>query len=842
MISSNRLPQIGELKSMLGSITSLMNGRCHTVLAATLISAALQLVTSQQLVAADLPANRWVEIARDPAGARPGSAIRYASGSKQFVLWGYMNDDPELLQEHPLMPIPEYDVVTFDPQQGRWKSHLPKAWEELWSKRLPMAYIPRTYAGITTGSEQTVMRGSTDDPTGVPRLDLNVVFDQVAYRPADDTLYYFTGGLTAAYDVQNRRWRDLKPRQSPPPVLGGSLAYDPVNDEIVLFGGGHVAERGSDGMVRGYTGTWLYDVSENHWHALETRVEPPPRMNTRIVTDTRNGVLVLFGGDSQKAYLADTWLYELRTRTWKKSSAAGPPARAGHFTVYEPETGLVIIGGGYNHTDLSDMWGYDASRDRWQRLTGDVPAGFYLSADLAPDQHLLVLVTSTRKPGDRMSCNILFPVRTTYGFRIEAQTLAVPGEVAPSAALAKRAPQEMRGAEPDAARRAAQAARLKNLPLNRWIQLDSPGRVAPARTWGSATFDTDRSRILYWGGGHCGYEGSDVDAYDAAEHTWLGESEPEYPERLWNHGVRPAGVTFGGAPWTDHGRRIYAYDAVIKKLLMVKPIRLTTGYEPEWIRDYPERSAVAADALVSRPSSSRKFATFLYDADAKTWEITGPAPAGLDTLATTPLGVMGVPVNWPARLNDAGYNLPWGPQDPPEDNDVYLYRNARWEKLSAGQPSPQNLYEMTSLAWDSKREQLLLHGGGTRRDELWAFDWKSRKWRNLEPKVAAPAGSAPPVCAREAVYLPADDVLLSYGGPDNLWAYTPSDNSWRKQAIPFDANGGLPRQAGHNRAMLYDPKHDVVLLVLGERGDVGKASVYALRYRHASAPGASASR
>ena len=68
----------------------------------------------------------------------------------------------------------------------------------------------------------------------------------------------------------------------------------------------------------------------------------------------------------------------------------------------------------------------------------------------------------------------------------------------------------------------------------------------------SATFDTLHGRILYWGGGHCGYEGSDVDQYDVATNTWMAEpAPPPYPERLWNHGVRPAGVTFDGQPWLD---------------------------------------------------------------------------------------------------------------------------------------------------------------------------------------------------------------------------------------------------------------------------------------------------
>src|SRR5690242_17593221 len=130
-----------------------------------------------------LPANRWVELRKDLAGARPGSAVRYVPESHAFFLWGYMNDDPELLQEQPLMRIPEYDMVSFDAASPGWKSHFPQAWARQWSKQLPLAYVPRTYSGITSGSERTVIRGATDDKEGAPRPELNIVFDQVTFVP-----------------------------------------------------------------------------------------------------------------------------------------------------------------------------------------------------------------------------------------------------------------------------------------------------------------------------------------------------------------------------------------------------------------------------------------------------------------------------------------------------------------------------------------------------------------------------------------------------------------------------------------------------------------------------------
>jgi Galactose oxidase, central domain len=789
---------------------------------------------------AQLPANTWTLLRQDPAGARRGSALRYAPKADVFVLWGFMNDDPELLQEQPLMRIPEYDVVAFDLVGKQWLSQFPSQWAASWEKQLPLAYVPRTYSGITTGSERTVLRGPTADREGVPRPDLNIVFDQVAYHPPTDSLIYFTGGLTAAYHVQRRRWTDLRPAQSPPPVLAGSLAYDSLHDEIVLFGGGHVAEQGTDGRIVGYTDTWSYRFRENRWFPMALESQPPPRMNTRLVCDTKNQQLVLFGGDAQSHYLADTWILDLKTRTWHQSKAAsGPKARAGHFTVYDPDTGWVIIGGGYNQKDLTDMWAFDASSDRWMALQGEVPTGFYLSADLAPEKQVIVLAANTRKPGDTMSCNILYPVRSTYAYRIESKGILKPGNIGrPPQPIPKGETIVVESQDVLAHRSGTQKQTFDNFPVNQWVHLASPGRTAPTRTWGSATFDPNRDHILYWGGGHCGYEGNDVDAYSVRDHTWRRLSQvAEYPERLSNHGVRLAGVTFAGGPWTEHGRSIYAYDPVSRKLIMVRTIRLTTGYDPEALRRFPMALTSdyqsRVDALVNPPSSYVKYATWIFDVDAGTFGLVGVAPEGLDTLLSTPHGVIGLNVNWPRRLNDAGYQLPPAAQ-PPEDTALSLFdaKEGRWRRLGEKQPSPQNLYERTSLAYDSNRDRVLLHGGGANRDELWTFELKEKRWKNLTPTVVTPQGGKLPASGREAVFLAKQDLLLIYAASSKepqvwtLWAYRPSQNVWEELEIP---GKDIPRRMGWNDALVYDASRELILLVAGPTE--GKASVYALRFK-----------
>jgi hypothetical protein len=800
------------------------------VLAAAVTFLAVAASAESPLKVDSLPENKWVEVRRDAAGARPGSAVRYAPDAGAFFLWGFMNADPDLLQELPVMEVPEYDIVAFDPADGQWRSQLPKAWEAAWKQKLPLAYVPRTYAGLTTGSERIVLRSPTSEAEGAPRPDLNIVFDQVEYHPGTQSLIYFTGGLTASYRIRDRRWVDLSPVHTPPPVLGGSLAYNPVHDEMILFGGGHVAEPDGSGRLVGYTGTWAYRFRERDWTPVRSAVQPPPRMNARMVLDSRNGLLVVFGGDAQSHYLGDTWLFDLRTREWRKSkSQSGPDPRAGHFSVYDPESGLIVVGGGYNRQDLRDMWSYDAASDRWQRVEGEAPTGFYLSADLSPRDRLIVMVTSSQAPGDTMSCNILHPVRTTYAYRI--------GKLIPAAATSSGSTAIVEKRPAATAAPVAAPQPLDRLMPNRWVRLGDGGPAAPTRTWGSATFDTDRGRILYWGGEHCGYEGNDVDAYDVAAQAWRPPTSAESPERLWNHAVRLAGVTFNGRPWTVHGRKMYAYDQVSRKLILIRPIRLTTGYEPQQLKGFPLTRvtgyADSADALVVPPSSIAKNATWTYEPVSGAWELLGPAPAGVDTLVTTRHGVIGVGVDWPSRLNDAGYQLPWDPADPPKENSVYVLDVSRkdWKRLSTGQPAPQNLYEQTSLVYDDARDQVLLHGAGLRRDELWAFQIRNGRWKKLDPRMPA-QGEAPPVCSREAVVLPGQNLMVTYSDSKEpeLWIYDIQANAWQHGEVGYDEARSQFSGRNQNRGMVYDPIRNLILQVLGTSGDEGQATVYALKF------------
>ena len=194
---------------------------------------------------------------------------------------------------------------------------------------------------------------------------------------------------------------------------------------------------------------------------------------------------------------------------------------------------------------------------------------------------------------------------------------------------------------------------------------------------------------------------------------------------------------------------------------------------------------IAPDALVRPASSYVRFVTWTFDPASSKWDLAGSAPHGVDTLVTTPHGVIGIDVDWPSKLNDAGYQRTWSEASPRRPAAVYLYSaaNRSWRRLDdPSADSPQNLYEMTSLAYDSGRDRLILHGGGAKRDELWTFD---NAVASLAQHASENVGGGAARVSREAVYLPKEDVFLTY--ENGVWTWNASENAWHAVQVPFDS-------------------------------------------------------
>jgi hypothetical protein len=162
------------------------------------------------------------------------------------------------------------------------------------------------------------------------------------------------------------------------------MAYDPVLNETVLFGG---YNPGSSAVIFG--DTWAF--RHGGWHQLAPSSSPAPRSGFVLTYDPARHGIVLFGGEDFSVHYGDTWLFN-GTGWHQLSFAHNPLARSQYAMVYDGSAHAVVLFGGSDGTrDLSDTWELNSSG--WHRILGAPhPAGRQFS-EMAydPSDHEAVL-------------------------------------------------------------------------------------------------------------------------------------------------------------------------------------------------------------------------------------------------------------------------------------------------------------------------------------------------------------------------------------------------------------------------------------------------------------------
>lgn len=255
-------------------------------------------------------------------------------------------------------------------------------------------------------------------------LDIGIAYDQ------DRKEVVLFGGshpitgedLDETWTWDGAQWTKQGPPVSPPPRRGGSMAYDPVTRQVLLFGG-------TDQSGRGFRDTWLWNGET--WSQAHPAVSPPPRVFTAMAFNlVRQGVL-LFGGvdltgsPRLSQYINDTWLWDGHnwtqahpviappanhpalaydmarqqiillisqpsgeapsSETWiwddaewvKLKPTNSPPARYGAVMAYDDSRQSIVAFGGYNQPDsgqagyLTDTWIWDEMD--WRQVNAALP-------------------------------------------------------------------------------------------------------------------------------------------------------------------------------------------------------------------------------------------------------------------------------------------------------------------------------------------------------------------------------------------------------------------------------------------------------------------------------------
>ncbi len=852
-----------------------------------LIQAALLLVAPPAL--AEKPsANTWTLAHESQGGTIAG--ITYLPEQESMLYFGY-----------PAPKSTHSDLRLYRPASREWTEPLP-------------GRGPHRTRGTLTSTF------SADHRPGLPTVNRPYwLAHQSVYVPTIKKVVFYAGGSTFTYDPEAKRWEnlDIPLDKSPPDVMLGSMAWDPVGKRVILFGGGYISAyktmpdylkanvlKGKPWLPADWTmaekrATWAFDPATRVWskittgsesfrkhhetgdglvrqietltgstrgialeygdrisgktpanlaadsqslaaefssyaerlnrgdgcddayerqqcqtaaarlretnasldlasralsekdgwkalHALETArrttVEasedlapsPLPRYYGNLVTDTRNNLLVLFGGHGGDRTLADTWVFDSARNQWRQSRAKGhPPPTQIPAMSFDVEHGVVL---------LSSGWIYDAGRDEWRRLPLVAPKDFFqqwtaLDYDARNRMHValttgdnlfepnavrvahLHLDIAAAKPADTTG-----PRWVWLNDKYDRSWAALPKNQA-----------EYRS------RVTAHKATLAQMPPNTWTRITTT-YSAQDRSYGSFVQDPVRDQLVFWGGGHSAYMGNEVSQYDIKGNLWLESWPPDMPP--WPFGS-PDGdgwnPPFYHRKASSHGYHGYAFSAELDRILL--------GGLP-------------------------------YDLDRMRWDDTAIRKSGIGTLgsAVDMSGANGFytvsPKHW--------YGKPFG---------VWrLDKTAGEFTRLPRSDTPFATNDRAKPVFDSKRNRILFYGArddsaNSPANQLYSFDVASSTWAKLAITLEPPATQAPASWAWGVAYSPKHDVLMILPGgaqKQDTWLLDCATNTLRRFGPgPSTKNPGTS-------GVVFNTAHNVfIALEVGSYG-TGPVAVHML--------------
>ncbi|MEZ4368565.1 MAG: kelch repeat-containing protein [Kofleriaceae bacterium] len=178
----------------------------------------------------------------------------------------------------------------------------------------------------------------------------------VAYDPIRDRLLQF-GGVSYGtapptgprvddtfWEAAGTAWQEIL-APGPSPRAEAALAVDVHRAQAILFGGFTGLDSGE--FTGGITAnpsseTWAWDGTS--WTRRTPATRPPARGGHGMAYDVARGVVVMFGGRAGTAALGDTWEWD--GTTWLARPGASPPARFEHGMTFDARSGRVLVFGG----------------------------------------------------------------------------------------------------------------------------------------------------------------------------------------------------------------------------------------------------------------------------------------------------------------------------------------------------------------------------------------------------------------------------------------------------------------------------------------------------------------
>ncbi len=222
---------------------------------------------------------------------------------------------------------------------------------------------PTTVSSMKAEIVNTYIMAQTEIPLG--RFLPSMVYD-----PVNERVMLFGGGIgdalfddTWVLNYETETWIELSLSTSPTPRHSPVMVFDSNNEVIILFGGYNGTSPARD--------TWVFNCTSEMWTDVTPEISPTERMSHAMVYDPVNEKVILFSGYGLDGpEVDDTWTYNYTTNTWEEmNSTVSPHARYGAAYVYDEVNETMIIFGGNSNGYFSDTWSYDYSTDTWTELS-----------------------------------------------------------------------------------------------------------------------------------------------------------------------------------------------------------------------------------------------------------------------------------------------------------------------------------------------------------------------------------------------------------------------------------------------------------------------------------------
>ncbi len=292
-----------------------------------------------------------------------------------------------------------------------------------------------------------------------------------------------------------------------------------------------------------------------------------------------------------------------------------------------------------------------------------------------------------------------------------------------------------------------------------YADLQGNGFWTIIEAWNGAVLDTNRLRLVIWGGGHNDYYGNEMYAFDIAALSWSRLTEPTVD---WTNCGDP------NADGTANSRHTYNGMAYVQ---------------------HADRMFVSGGALNCTSGSCGADLTWEFDFDALAW--TNREPTGDHTTACGNMASYD-PASGLVYFGDGGGLY------------AYSYDDNAWSQLNQ-----DYLYNVTSTI-DTTRNQLVMVGEG----EVWSYDLGGDFARETWATTGGDSFIAGSAVGLD--YDPTTDRIVGWSdGP--VWVLDPESREWTNYDIDGAPEPGINGIYGRWR---YVPDVNAFVLVTGVDDDV----------------------